>query len=131
IPQRGIAIIAVTIIWLLIYWTIRWQLRRRRLAGIWSTCLVKVLRRWASSPPTKLELYKEEPGHTCSIHTGIDFFIPWGKARILPDEDFKGYPICVVEEFQESRTGAIGGEGLITLGSIVLYGLILARLAFY
>lgn len=126
VSSRGVAAVAVTIVWLVIHVNMRWQMRARRVAALYVACLLKVLRRWADTPPSEEELkpYQDTIPSTHKIHFYVDLLIPWKSARVPSDEGMQGYPTAMVTEYLRTDTDALFAENLVTYGSIVL-GLVL------
>lgn len=115
--------------WLFIHVYMRWQLRNRRAAALYVACLLKVLRRWAHTPPTDPELkpYMGDGARLSGVHMWVDYFIVSKAASIPSDEGLKGYPKAMVDEYMATETGALFGENLVTWGSIALGLVLLTR----
>jgi len=116
--------------WLLIHVYLRWQLRNRRVAALYVACLLKVLSKWTLTPPSQEDLapYTETCSNRSRVHTWIDFLAPWPWARVPSDEGLAGYPKAMVTEYWQTKTGAVFGETLVSLGSILLGLILLARI---
>ena len=128
IPAKWVALLGLTVVWLIIHWYLRWQLRNRRVAAQLDACLMNILRKWAMTQPSKDEIDPETQGiQPPSLITDLlDFFYPLEKAAV-PDEGLKGYPKAVVTEFAKTQTGALKAERVVTLANLLLFALAAAR----
>jgi len=122
VSSKTMAFIGIVAVWLLIHVYMRWQLRNRRVAAIYVAALLKVLRAWATSPPTEeqLKAWEQDPLPRVKIHDFINFLIPWKRSNVTADEELKGYPTAFVKELQQSSTGAVWSEYIVTYGSLLL-----------
>ena len=59
-----VAMAGAMTVWLFIHVYMRWQLRNRRVADLYVECLLKLLRRWADTPPSEAELKPHEQEDT-------------------------------------------------------------------
>ena len=127
IRSQAVAFVGVVVLWFFIHIYMRWQLRNRRAAAIYVVALLKILRTWATTPPSadQLKPWDQSPQRPARIHIVLDYLIPWRWASAPDDEELRGYPIALVEELQRLRTHAITGESIVTYGSLLL-GLLLA-----
>ena len=129
VSSRGVAAVGVTMVWLVIHVYMRWQMRNRRVAALYVACLLKVLRRWADTPPSEEDLkpYQDTIPPTHKIHFYVDLLIPWKWARVPSDEGMQGYPTAMVTEYLKTDTGALFAENLVSYGSIMLVLVLLVR----
>ena len=125
IPSKWVALLGLTVVWLIIHWYLRWQLGRRRVAAQLDACLMNVLRGWATRQPSIDEIQPVPEGipPPSKITLLIDFVFPWEKATVPIDDGLKGYPKAVVAEFGKTRTGAIKAERFVSLASLFLFAL--------
>jgi hypothetical protein len=128
--RDSVALAGAMAVWLFIHVYLRWQLRNRRVAALYVACLLKVLRGWTFTPPSQEDLqpYAQTASKRSSMHTWIDFLVPWPQARVPSDEGLEGYPTAMVEEYLRTKTGAVFAETLVTFGSILLGLILLARI---
>ncbi len=129
IPSKAVAFVGVAALWLFIHIYMRWQLRNRRVAAVYVAALLKVLRAWATSPPTadQLKPWDQSPTPVARIHVVLDFLIPWKGSNVTTDEGIKGYPTALVKELLRATTGATKGEAIVTYGSLLLGLLLVVR----
>jgi len=130
VSRDTVAMVGAMAVWLLIHVYLRWQLRNRRVAALYVACLLKVLRRWALNPPSQDDLkpYGAVVSERPSVHTWIDFLVPWPSARVPSDEGLEGYPMAMVQEYLSTKTGAVFAECLVSYGSILLGLILLVRM---
>ncbi len=129
IPSKTVAFVGVTAPWCFIHVYMRWQLRHRREAAIYVAALLKILRAWATSPPTddQLKPWDQAPPRVAKIHVLLDFLIPWKWSNVTADEEIKGYPTALVEELRQTSTVATRGEAIVTYGSLLLGVILIVR----
>jgi len=119
--------------WLLIHRYLRWQLRNRRIAAIKVAAFSNVLRDWIATPPTLVELrpvkkLRPVPGQ---LKLFLDnWVVPVDTGIGIGDDDVKTYPKCVVGALDKQATGAVKAECMVSLGSIILVVLLMAKLCF-
>ena len=127
LSSKQLALTAVLLLACLIHVYIRWQLQRRRFAALFVKCALSTLRKWANSPPCgdQLKPYKGELWTVSNFHKFLDHIIPWKKARVPFDEGIENYPNDFANEFKNSDTGAMFGEWLVSVGSLLLIAIML------
>lgn len=125
IPSKWVALLGLTIVWLMIHRYLRWQLRNRRGAAQLDACLMKILRKWAITQPSidEIKPVTEAIPPPPRFNLLIDFIFPWEKATVAMDDGLKGYPKAVVEEYKKATTGALQAETLVSLASLILFAL--------
>ena len=129
IPSKAVAFVGVAALWFFIHIYMRWQLRNRRAAAIYVAALLKVLRDWATSPPSDDQLKPSDQTfpRVARIHVVLDFLVPWKWSSVTADEEIKGYPTALVDELRRASTGATKGEAIVTYGSLLLGLLLVVR----
>jgi hypothetical protein len=127
ISPKFLTIAAYCAIWGLINVFIRWQLRNRRWAALFSSAVVEVLRRWANSDPTPTDLdpYRERsPLPEKRFADFIDTYIaPNRSAGLYSDVSREGWPNALGEEWRKKAQAymkePIPAEWLLSLGSLL------------
>ena len=128
LSPRLVATVGVVFVWFLLHLYIRWQLRNRRIAALSTRAYRRVLRNWATNPPTQDELQPNDKELGCSsAKRKFDKWVFPLEGTILEkdlDEGFVGLPRAIVEEFKAGSTGASRAERLVSIGSL-LFGVLL------
>jgi small-conductance mechanosensitive channel len=128
ISSKAVAFVAVVALWLLIHIYMRWQLRKRRVAAVYYAAILKVLRTWATNPPSAKELtpWGEPPPRVGKFDVFLDLMF-WPGSDLTSDEEITGYPTQLVKILRETKTGATTGEVIVTAGSLLIGVLIIVR----
>ncbi|MGH8749480.1 MAG: hypothetical protein ACREU5_10275 [Burkholderiales bacterium] len=132
ISQQWVTFLGLAIIWFMIHWYMRWQLRRRRAAAQLVACLLILTRRWATYPPSIPKIMQATEGNPPPrsprtwLWKVLDFFVPCENASVEMDAYPQIYPQVVVDTYQKTKTEALCGERIVTLGSLLILGLIAA-----
>lgn len=135
LSARLLSVVGFLVIWLLVNAFIRWQLRNRRWAATFCAALEETLRRWARSDPTDPDLlpFTGPPdGIDSKLANLVDkYFLPWRGATLHSDVSRNGWPRALgvewVAKAKELRDGPLGGEFLVSLGSVFALVLGLVR----
>lgn len=128
---RFLSFFGFVLIWMLIHWFIRWQLRHRRFAAVWDYGLIRTLRKWTFESPSLDDItpysqkkhknvMKKFPKYS-KLKIILDFFIP---INILnSDETYYGLPVDLVKEIVDQAKfvfRSIEAEWFLTFGSFIL-----------
>jgi hypothetical protein len=129
VPQKFWALAGVMLVWLVVHLNMRWQLRHRRSAAQLTAAILRLLRRWSQSSPTKEDLQAdlrgiEKSGIASMI---VDYIIPWKWSRVPIDEGFAEYPLAFIAEVEQLNLKPSFGEWSVTVGSLLLGGLLVLR----
>ncbi|MHC4440198.1 MAG: hypothetical protein ACYS3S_22835, partial [Planctomycetota bacterium] len=132
IPARFVAMFGVCLLWLLIHIYVRWQLRNRRVAALYTDSLLMLLRKWTYKKPSQdqLKQYQNEDDlksfntifpERSRLFDFIDKFVFPVKSAFLPSEEgMKDYPAEFVAIMIKTRNGATAHEFWLSLGSITM-----------
>ncbi len=120
-------VVMFILIWLLIHVFIRWQLRNRRWAALFSAALTCTLREWAIKEPSSPDLdpYKLKINQpTCYLLEFLDkYVIPCRSILVPADVSREGWPTALVNEWnkreEESKKEIALEEWLLTVGSFL------------
>lgn len=133
--QRTVAVLICVLLWFMIHLYIRWQLRRRRWAAFVYNGAVGAFAEWLRRDPTAEDLkYEQSTAKSCALGACllvvIDYVVPCAKAPLndLWNEHFPSwFAKAVGVEKVGSAKGAVRTEWLVTVGSYVLLGILLAK----
>ena len=126
----------IVLLWFLLHAYIRWQLRNRRIAAAYDIALLQTLKHWVNNAPTDSELapYARATNRTsigarllAMLFQIIDFFYPINAASIVTGDGPEEYPVLVVDAVGKCGVGAVRGERLVTIASIIMLALMLFR----
>lgn len=128
ISPKYLIYIAFIMLWLLIHIFIRWQLRNRRWAAIFTAAIEETLKNWTYSNPRPIDLkpYQEDTLKPKTKKEFIDKYIwPLRSAPLYSDVGVKGWPIGLMQELDKKRDAfirkdddSIHPEWLLSFGSI-------------
>jgi len=132
LSARLVTVLAFCLIWLLIHIFIRWQLRDRRSAALYSAGLLRTFRKWVNEPPSEADLqpYRGNTDSRSKVKILLDFLFPYPSGNIPLDVEDEGYPIGIVQEWQSQKskgTGAIRSEVFLFIGSLAILIFVLFR----
>ena len=95
LSSTGVLVFAFVAVWLLIHIFVRWQLRRRRWAALFSAAIERTLKKWASAPPSTAELMpssRQSTRRPNKLLGFLDSLFPLPSALLNSDVSREGWP---------------------------------------